>query len=198
MVMEGKGNKAHKELRNEDAIDEIERNDLSSGHTSGSEYVPSIESFDTDAVHLAPDSTCEVQTPKTANKSINEDSRGYYRLSENTIQLAKISKLLLAIEQGASSYKGKSLDEIDLNLDDTEPLFSMDSRSAPESQECSSDEENDLCGPADNGNDADADSEAELGLSVPKKQRRNHATSPVPDNDSDSGQIALFKLGLWN
>ncbi|KAK3531177.1 hypothetical protein QTP70_015107 [Hemibagrus guttatus] len=112
--------------------------------------------------------------------------RGYYRLYENTIQLAKISKLLLAIEQGASSYKGKSLDEIDLNLDDTEPLFSMDSRSAPESQECSSDEENDLCGPADNGNDADADSEAELGLSVPKKQRRNHATSPVPDNDSDS------------
>ncbi|KAK3531176.1 hypothetical protein QTP70_015108 [Hemibagrus guttatus] len=75
MVMEGKGNKAHKELRNEDAIDEIERNDLSSGHTSGSEYVPSIESSDTDAVHLAPDSTCEVQTPKTANKSINEDSR---------------------------------------------------------------------------------------------------------------------------
>lgn len=43
--------------------------------------------------------------------------REYYRLSENTLQLAKMSKLLLAIEQGASTYKGKSLDEIDLNLD---------------------------------------------------------------------------------
>lgn len=43
--------------------------------------------------------------------------REYYRLSENTLQLSKMSKLLLATEQGASTYKGKSLDEIDLNLD---------------------------------------------------------------------------------
>lgn len=43
--------------------------------------------------------------------------REYYRLSENTIQLTKMSKLLLAIEQGTSSYKGKSLDEIDLDMD---------------------------------------------------------------------------------
>lgn len=37
--------------------------------------------------------------------------REYYRLSENTLQLAKISKLLLAMEKGIDAYKGKSLEE---------------------------------------------------------------------------------------
>lgn len=49
--------------------------------------------------------------------------REYYRLSENTLQLAKMSKLLMAIEQGSSSYKGKSLDEIDLNLEGWYSVF---------------------------------------------------------------------------
>ncbi|XP_028974570.2 uncharacterized protein LOC109615233 isoform X1 [Esox lucius] len=43
--------------------------------------------------------------------------REYYRLSENTMQLAKISKLLIAIEKGPHAYKGKSLDQIDLATD---------------------------------------------------------------------------------
>lgn len=43
--------------------------------------------------------------------------REYYRLTENTIQLAKMSKLLMAIECGTAVYKGKSLDEIDLELE---------------------------------------------------------------------------------
>ena len=43
--------------------------------------------------------------------------REYYRLTENTIQLAKMSKLLMAIECGTSVYKGKSLDEIDVELE---------------------------------------------------------------------------------
>ncbi|XP_049457050.1 uncharacterized protein LOC125903907 [Epinephelus fuscoguttatus] len=43
--------------------------------------------------------------------------REYYRLTENTLQLAKISKLLMAIELGTEAYKGKSLDEIDLGLE---------------------------------------------------------------------------------
>lgn len=37
--------------------------------------------------------------------------REYYRLTENTLQLAKIIKLLMAIELGTEVYKGKSLDE---------------------------------------------------------------------------------------
>ncbi len=43
--------------------------------------------------------------------------REYYRLTENTIQLAKMNKLLMAIECGTAVYKGKSLDEIDLELE---------------------------------------------------------------------------------
>lgn len=43
--------------------------------------------------------------------------REYYRLTENTLQLAKISKLLMAVELGTEVYKGKSLDEIDLGIE---------------------------------------------------------------------------------
>lgn len=42
--------------------------------------------------------------------------REFYRLPENTVQVAKVSKILLAMEKGASQYKGKSLDEIDIDL----------------------------------------------------------------------------------
>ena len=43
--------------------------------------------------------------------------REYYRLTENTLQLAKMSKLLMAIELGTDVYRGKSLDELDLGLE---------------------------------------------------------------------------------
>ena len=36
--------------------------------------------------------------------------REYYRMTENTLQLAKMSRVLMAIEQGTHTYKGKSLD----------------------------------------------------------------------------------------
>lgn len=43
--------------------------------------------------------------------------REYYRLTENTLQLARMSKLLMAVELGTDVYRGKSLDEIDLDLE---------------------------------------------------------------------------------
>lgn len=43
--------------------------------------------------------------------------REYYRLTENTLQLAKMSKLLMAIELGTDVYRGKSLEELDLDLE---------------------------------------------------------------------------------
>lgn len=43
--------------------------------------------------------------------------REYYRLSENTIQLAKVSKLLLCLEKGSDCYKGKSLEELTFNTE---------------------------------------------------------------------------------
>lgn len=42
--------------------------------------------------------------------------RQFYRLPEGTLQLAKISKLLLALEQGRlAAFKGKSLDDINID-----------------------------------------------------------------------------------
>ena len=43
--------------------------------------------------------------------------REYHRLTENTLQLAKMSKLLMAIQLGTDVYRGKSLDELDLGLE---------------------------------------------------------------------------------
>ncbi|XP_067350286.1 uncharacterized protein [Channa argus] len=49
-----------------------------------------------------------------------EVHRKHYRLPEGTLQLAKISKVLLAMEQGRlGEYKGKSLDEIHLDVNET-------------------------------------------------------------------------------
>ncbi|XP_076593889.1 uncharacterized protein LOC143324953 [Chaetodon auriga] len=46
--------------------------------------------------------------------------RKHYRLPEGTLQLAKISKVLLALEQGKlGKYKGKSLDEIHIDPNET-------------------------------------------------------------------------------
>ena len=44
--------------------------------------------------------------------------REYYRLPKNTLEVAKIGKLLTALEQGSDSYKGKQLDEIDIEAED--------------------------------------------------------------------------------
>ncbi|KAH0998598.1 hypothetical protein HUJ04_005429 [Dendroctonus ponderosae] len=55
-----------------------------------------------------------------------ETHRSYYRLPQDVYQTAKVSKLLMAINNGnAGKFKGKSLDEITLSddeacLDDTE------------------------------------------------------------------------------
>ncbi|TWW62881.1 hypothetical protein D4764_04G0015280 [Takifugu flavidus] len=59
--------------------------------------------------------------------------REYYRLTENTLQLAKMSKLLMAIELGTDSYKGKSLDEIDLSLEIASSEPSGDAGEGPSS-----------------------------------------------------------------
>ena len=56
--------------------------------------------------------------------------REFYRLHDSSVELAKVSKLLLAVESGhPGEWKGKGLDEIDLNmigLSDTEMGLSGD------------------------------------------------------------------------
>lgn len=39
----------------------------------------------------------------------------YYRLPSDTLEVAKIGKLLLAVEAGVDKYRGKSLEEITLS-----------------------------------------------------------------------------------
>lgn len=47
-----------------------------------------------------------------------EVHKQFYRLSESTFQVTKVSKLLLMMEKGqGQEYRGKSLDEIDINID---------------------------------------------------------------------------------
>lgn len=42
--------------------------------------------------------------------------RQYYRLPQGTLQLAKMSKVLLAVEKGTlSQYKGQALDDIEID-----------------------------------------------------------------------------------
>jgi hypothetical protein len=51
----------------------------------------------------------------------SEIHKTYYRLPNDVYQMAKVSKLLLLNEKGeASKYKGKTLDEININLDASE------------------------------------------------------------------------------
>ncbi|XP_013856285.1 uncharacterized protein LOC106512152 [Austrofundulus limnaeus] len=51
--------------------------------------------------------------------------RQFYRLPDNTIQLAKISKVLMALEQGRlSEFKGKNLDDIIIGPEENVPMDS--------------------------------------------------------------------------
>lgn len=41
--------------------------------------------------------------------------RNYYRLPQSTLEVAKVGKMLMAIESGISKHSGKKLDEIELS-----------------------------------------------------------------------------------
>lgn len=50
--------------------------------------------------------------------------RDFYRLPEDSVQVAKVSKILVASEQGTlSNYQGKSLDEMEVDIDEGKMLF---------------------------------------------------------------------------
>ncbi|XP_065140476.1 uncharacterized protein [Paramisgurnus dabryanus] len=83
--------------------------------------------------------------------------RNFYRLPEGTLQLAKISKVLMALEQGrVSEFKGKNLDEI--NLDPNEKVNVETDVSETDVSETE-------------------DEESEGEMPQPKKRRRSSSTS---------------------
>ncbi|XP_064208087.1 uncharacterized protein LOC135263699 isoform X2 [Anguilla rostrata] len=64
--------------------------------------------------------------------------RQYYRLPEGTLQLAKISKILMALEQGRlAEFKGKNLDQIHI---DPEEQIQVQSDMSADEEECESPE----------------------------------------------------------
>ncbi|XP_062393555.1 uncharacterized protein LOC134081575 isoform X2 [Sardina pilchardus] len=64
--------------------------------------------------------------------------RKFYRLPEGTLQLAKVSKVLMAIERGClMDYKGKNLDEIQIDPNETIPEESDHSESELTGEELS-------------------------------------------------------------
>ena len=59
------------------------------------------------------DEICCVLPCNSNNIKVHRD---FYRLHESTIEIAKVSKLLLTVDQGETSkFAGKTLAEIDLN-----------------------------------------------------------------------------------
>ncbi|XP_041913478.1 uncharacterized protein LOC121724972 isoform X3 [Alosa sapidissima] len=64
--------------------------------------------------------------------------RKFYRLPEGTLQLAKVSKVLMAMERGClMDYKGKNLDEIEIDPNETIPEESDHSESELTDEELS-------------------------------------------------------------
>ena len=45
-----------------------------------------------------------------------EVHREYYRLPEDTLQMAKVSRLLYAVQSGVGQFKGQSLEDIIPNI----------------------------------------------------------------------------------
>lgn len=74
---------------------------------------------------------------------INVESH-FYRLPEGTLQLAKISKLLLALEQGRlAAFKGKSLDDVNIDPEENVHVDSDRDGDCVDSCESDSDQEPD-------------------------------------------------------
>ncbi|XP_062278057.1 uncharacterized protein LOC133983118 [Scomber scombrus] len=55
-----------------------------------------------------------------------EVHREFYRLPEETLQMAKVSRLLFALQDGMGKFKGKSLDDITPNINSEEESSNSD------------------------------------------------------------------------
>ncbi|KAL6467417.1 hypothetical protein MHYP_G00252210 [Metynnis hypsauchen] len=115
--------------------------------------------------------------------------RQFYRLPEGTLQLAKLSKILLAFEKGRlSEFKGRNLDEI--NIDPDEQVTVDSEVEEPESSMTECDASMSL--PQDNSEQLDKETDM---LRTNKKVRECDAPLSLPQvsaNDGETGQL------LWS
>ncbi|XP_031174403.1 uncharacterized protein LOC116063546 [Sander lucioperca] len=63
-----------------------------------------------------------------------EVHREFYRLPEETLQMAKVSKLLFALQDGIGKFKGKSLEEITPNINSEQDLSDSDAEEVQSEQ----------------------------------------------------------------
>lgn len=112
--------------------------------------------------------------------------REYYCLHSATVELAKVSKLLLAVEEGdASKWRGKSLDEIDLSAEVCEDM--------------ESDGEDDVTSESDVDPDSDSDCNvgprASVAVSIHSTDsgnERSHNRSGPPAAEDPNGKQVLY------
>lgn len=101
--------------------------------------------------------------------------RNFYRLSEDTLQMAKVSKILVAMERGnIQHFKGKSLDEIQFDVNEQ----------IEEDEEVEEDEK-----------EENASSEDEFELSLPAASFARRETPTLTDNTKARKQ---YKKQPWN
>ncbi|XP_030257903.1 uncharacterized protein LOC115572198 isoform X3 [Sparus aurata] len=122
--------------------------------------------------------------------------REYYRLTENTLQLAKMSKLLMAIELGTDVYRGKSLDELDLDL---EMALSAKDGSIQESQVTQSNDSGETLELPEDMDEPDRkpseEKRGETGSSKRKRTKERSRPSPCSDEEPQSPSFSQpFKV----
>nr|XP_055048601.1 uncharacterized protein LOC129433905 isoform X2 [Misgurnus anguillicaudatus] len=94
--------------------------------------------------------------------------RQYYRLPEGTLQLAKMSKVLMAMEKGTlSSFKGKRLDDIE--IDPNEQLEAEGDSMSSDEEDCSDLPQTTSPVPAET--DQPSASQKDQGSSIPPKRK---------------------------
>ncbi|XP_039544399.1 uncharacterized protein LOC120490938 isoform X1 [Pimephales promelas] len=105
--------------------------------------------------------------------------RKFYRLPEGTLQLAKISKVLMALEQGrVSEFKGKNLDEINLEPNEKVNVGSDESESEDEESEMPQPEKRRQSSSASTEESlVGSQSSRESEMPPPKKRRQSPSTS---------------------
>jgi hypothetical protein len=114
--------------------------------------------------------------------------RHFYRLSEDTMQLAKVSKLLLELESGnVVKHKGKTLDEI--QIDEAEELEEDDAMP----QGIEGEETNDKEADAVAINEA-VDSSPEMATPPPKKKKCNVPRKKWSDAEKQAVERQLGKF----
>ncbi|XP_042618713.1 uncharacterized protein LOC122145955 isoform X1 [Cyprinus carpio] len=121
--------------------------------------------------------------------------RQYYRLPEGTLQLAKISKILMAMERGQlSEFKGRNLDEIQIDPQER-VLMDSDGSDSENEKEMT---ENDASDSPSNSADKSKKSTAEVGQHKNQQPPKGKNDKKLQLNDKDLEEPHTTKRSSQN